>query len=134
MTERQLRKEKSKASGEYERIRDKCLKDHLPYEEFMHRAAEPKEQLYLIDKYLRLKTAATVEYGKEWKGDMMPIDEFKRRVMDGLLTDEDGEGWYATDNAKSDVRVIPSDAAENLMRTDFTHVLWFEFDKNENNV
>ena len=63
----------------------------------------------------------------------MPIDEFKRRVMDGLLTDEDGEGWYATDNAKSDVRVIPSDASEDLMRTDFTHVLWFEFDKEETN-
>ena len=132
MTERQLRNERAKVKSEYDRIMEKCLKERVGYEEFMHRAAEPKEQLYLIDKYLRLKAAATVEYGKEWKGDLMPIGEFKRKAADKIITDEDGEGWYATENAKSDVRVVPSDVTEDLLRTDFTHVLWFEFDKEDN--
>ena len=133
MTERQLRNERSKVKSEYDRIMDKCLNERVGYDEFMHRAAGPKEQLYLIDKYMRLKAAATVEYGKEWKGDLMPMDEFKRKSADGIITDEDGEGYYATENAKSDIRVVPSDVTENLVRTDFTHVLWFEFEKEESN-
>jgi len=133
MTERQLRAEHAKAAGEYQRIMDKCLKEGQSYDEFMHRAAEAKEKLYLVDKYLRLKAAATVEYGKEWKGDLMSMDEFTRKSKDGLLDDESGDGYYATDNAKSDVRIMPSDVIEGLVRTDFSHVMWFEKDKEAEN-
>ena len=42
-----------------------------------------------------------------------------------LLTDEDGYGYYATETAKSSIMIKPSDVVYDMLRTDFTHVLWF---------
>ena len=53
------------------------------------------------------------------------IEEFKKLVMDGALTDTDGSGLYATETSTSDVEIVPSDVEENLIREDFSHVMWF---------
>ena len=39
--------------------------------------------------------------------------------------DSDGYGYYATESAKSDVHIMPSDVIENIIRDDFSHVIWF---------
>ena len=83
------------------------------------------EGLYFIDKHKRLRQDPIVEYGKEWKGDTYTLEEFKKMAKSKILTDEDGYGYYATESAKSDVEIYPSDVLENLIREDFSHVIWF---------
>ena len=74
---------------------------------------------------MRLKKDATVEFGKNWDGDTYTLDEFISRVNGGAFIDDDGYGYYATDNGKSDITVYPSDIKENIYRNDFTHIIWF---------
>ena len=83
------------------------------------------EGLYLISKHKRLLQDPIIEYGKELNGDLYTIEEFKKMVEAGILTDYDGSGLYATETSTSDVEVIPSDVTEGLIREDFSHIMWF---------
>lgn len=121
----ELTKEQERLEEKYKAIEDQCLKERLPFEEFQKKAEKEATGLYLISKYKRLIMTPTVEYGKEWKGDYYTLEEFKDRAKKKLFVDEDGYGYYATDNAKSDIPILPSDVLENLIRDDFTHVIWF---------
>lgn len=124
-TLQELLKEEEKISKRYEEIEEECLKDRLGFNEFQERAKKEKEALYFIDKYKRLRQDPIVEYGKEWKGDLYTIDEFKSAVKHRLFVDSDGIGYYATETSKSDVEVLPSDFEENIIREDFSHIMWF---------
>lgn len=120
-----LKREEEKLRTKYNAIEDECLKKGLSFEEFQKMAKDEAEGLYLISKYKRLKQDPIVEYGKEWKGDLYTIEEFKKMVHSGILTDYDGSGLYATETSTSDVEVIPSDVTEGLIRDDFSHIMWF---------
>ena len=121
----ELLREEEKLRARYDEIEEQCLKEGLPFSEFEKRAKEPAEGLYLISKHKRLRQDPIVEYGKEWKGTTYTIDEFKKRAQSKALVDGDGVGYYATENAKSDVEICPSDVLEGLIREDFSHVIWF---------
>ena len=54
----------------------------------------------------------------------MPFEKFKKECENSYLTDDDGIGYYATKEAKSNIEIIPSDILENIYRNDFTHVIW----------
>lgn len=125
MTTDKLLKEEERNRKKYNEIEDECAKNGVSWEEFSERAKKEREALYLIDKYKRLRQDAIVEFGKEWKGDTYTIEEFKEMVKNKAITDEDGIGYYATESSKSDVKVMPSDFDENLIREDFSHVIWF---------
>ena len=125
MTITELLREESKLKKRYDDIETACLKEGLSFSDFQERAKEPAEGLYFIDKYKRLKQDPVVEYGKEWKGDTYTIDDFKDMVRGKVFVDDDGFGFYATESAKSDVMILPSDVMENLIREDFSHVIWF---------
>lgn len=120
-----LIKEKTRLSDTYDELFNKCAKEGLPFDKFKEEAAPIRQKLYFIDKYLRLKMSPTLSYGKEWKGEIFTIEEFIEMSEDGSLIDYDGVGYYATDEAKSDVEAYPSDFIENLYRKDFTHIIWF---------
>lgn len=120
-----LKKEEERLKAKYSEIEDDCIKKGLPFSEFVDLAHKEAEGIYLIDKYKRLLQDPIVTYGKEWKGDTMTLDEFKNSVKSGMLTDDDGYGYYATETSKSDVIIMPSDVKENLIREDFSHVIWF---------
>lgn len=84
--------------------------------------------MFIVDKLIRLKEDPVVTYGKEWSGKLYEIEKFKELCGENeqILTDEDGIGYYATETSKSNIIVKPSDFAyENMIRKDFTHVLWF---------
>lgn len=123
---KELLKLKAKYDRKYSEKMNECAKRGLPYEDFQKEANGIKEALYFIDKYMRLKADPVVEYGKEWKGRRYEMDEFKSKSIDGSITDEDGKGYYATIDSKSDIEIRPSDVAEGIIRDDFTHVIWFE--------
>ena len=120
-----LNREEERLRDKYKTIEEDCLKKGLSFEDFQKAAHEEAEGLYLISKYKRLLQDPIVEYGKEWKGDLLTMEAFKKMVNANMLTDYDGFGYYATETSKSDVQVYPSDVLENLIRDDFSHVMWF---------
>lgn len=58
-------------------------------------------------------------------GDKMTIREFVECCKEGLFIDYDGVGYYATDDQESDIFILPSHVSMGMVRTDFTHVIWF---------
>lgn len=124
-TYEELLREDDKLSKEYEELSDTCAKEGLSYMEFSEKAKPVKEKLYFISKYIRLKKSPSVEYGKEWKGDFYTLDRFISIVKNSGFIDDDGFGYYATENSKSDIMIYPSDIKENIYRNDFTHIIWF---------
>ena len=121
-TEELLREEK-RLRERYEDIENECLKEGKSFREFQDAARKEAEGLYFIDKVKRLRQDPVVEYGKEWRGDTFTLSEFKSMALSKQLVDDDG--YYATESAKSDVKVLPSDVLEGLIREDFSHVIWF---------
>jgi len=124
-TVEELLREEEKLLKRYHEIEDECLKERLSFDEFCKKAEKEQEGLYFIDKYLRLRQDPIVEYGKEWKGDLYSLDEFRAMVDSNAFVDDDGIGYYATENSKSDVVIKPSDITEGIIRDDFSHVMWF---------
>lgn len=124
-TYEELLKEEQKLNKEYTDIETQSLKDNLTFNEFCEKAHDVKEKLFFVDKQIRLKKEPIITFGKEWTGDFMTIEDFRNKSHSGLLTDEDGIGYYATENSKSDVEIKPSDFEFNLVREDFPYVIWF---------
>lgn len=121
----ELLAEKNRLELKYAQIETDCLKDNLSFAEFCNKAHDVKDKLYAIDKFLRLKEDPVLSYGKEWAGTMYDINYFKEMCEHEMFTDEDGFGYYATETAKSNIIVKPSDFTSKMVREDFTHVLWF---------
>lgn len=119
--------EQYRLDEKYHSIETECLKDNLSYADFCNKAHDVKEKMFVVDKFIRLKADPILTYGKEWSGTLYTIEEFKRLCDENrqVLTDEDGFGYYATETAKSSVIIKPSDVVYDMVRTDFTHVLWF---------
>lgn len=124
-TYEELLREEERLNERYTEISDTCAQEGLSFSEFKERVKPIKEKLYFISKYKRLKQTPTVEYGKEWRGDIFTLEKFIELVNDGGFTDFDGYGYYATEDAKSDVYIYPSDIREKIYRSDFTNIIWF---------
>ena len=125
----ELKRMEAQFQDEYRKKMDECAKKNMGFQEFADEAKTIKENLYFIKKYLHLNADPVLEFGKEWKGIRYEIGEFKSMVMNGTFTDEDGVGYYATIDSKSDVEISPSDVLEGIVREDFSHVIWFEKNK-----
>ena len=122
----ELCREESKLRIKYNEIEDDSVRNGLSFDAFTEKSKDVAEKLYFISKFKRLKQDPNVTYGKEWNGITLTLDKFKTLVLNDAYTDEDGYGYYATETSKSDVIIKPSDVSENLIRTDFTYVIWFE--------
>lgn len=123
----ELISERNRLEEKYSQIETECLKDNLSFAEFCNKAHDVKDRLFAVDKFLRMKEDPILTYGKEWSGTLYEINKFKELCdeVHQVFTDEDGIGYYATETAKSNIIVKPSDFAYDMVRTDFTHVLWF---------
>lgn len=104
---------------------DECAKKGLSFDEMILETIEDRKLVFNLDKDARLVQDPSVQYKKKWKGVLIPMEDFKEKC-DGILTDEDGYGLYATETSVSDVKIYPSDILEKKYRSDFTHVMWFE--------
>lgn len=124
-TDVELERMEKRYENERNRIMDDCLSKQLSFDEYEKSAKDVLEKLYFIDKYRKLKANPVVEYGKEWKGETMTFTEFRERCADGYFVDDDGYGYYATIDGKSNIIIKPSDVTEDICRSDFTHVIWF---------
>lgn len=126
MTLEDLQKEEKRIDAKYQDILNSSAKEGLSWEDFCKKAHDEREQLYFLSKYIRLKQEPTMSFDTERGGDEYTLEEFKEICTEtNMFTDSDGFGVYATEKGVSDIEVYPSDFTENLYRTDFTHILWY---------
>jgi hypothetical protein len=58
-------------------------------------------------------------------GSHMLLKDFVDCCNDGVFIDYDGAGYYATETEESDICANPSDIVCGNIRTDFSHVMWY---------
>lgn len=121
----QWKQEFNKLEIENTEREDQCAKDGDSWQEMLVKTREIKEKMAHADKMMRKLQEPTLTYNKKWKGTKMELSNFIEIVFANKLTDLDGEGYYATETAKTDIIIRPSDIKENLYRDDFPYVLWF---------
>ena len=90
----------------------------------LSKTSEIKKKMAVADKMMRKLREPSLTYNKKWKGKKMELEDFVAASLSKEIIDSDGEGYYATETAKTDVLVRPSDITENIYRTDFPYVLW----------
>ena len=105
---------------------EQCAKDGLTWQEMLIKTREIKDRMAEIDKKMRKIQEPSLTYNKKWKGKKLLLEDFIISAVAKEITDTSGEGYYASETAKTDVRVYPSDIIENIYRTDFPYVIWIE--------
>ena len=103
---------------------DLCAKEGDDWLVMLHKTAEIKQKMAHADKMMRKLQEPSLTYNKKWKGKKMELEDFIAASVAKEIIDTDGEGYYASETAKTDVLVRPSDILENIYRTDFPYVLW----------
>ena len=103
---------------------DQCAKDGNTWQEMLIKTKGIKEKMAHIDKMMRKIQEPSLIYNKKWKGRKMELEDFIAASIAKDIADMDGEGYYATETAKTDIRIYPSDIIENIYRTEFPYVLW----------
>ena len=58
-------------------------------------------------------------------GDKMTLKTFIGCCKSGGFINYDGYGHYATKNKVSNIEIYPTDIKYDRVRTDFTHVIWY---------
>lgn len=104
---------------------DECAKKGLKWEEMLVETKDIRALIAENDRKLRNMQDPTMQFGKNWAGDLMTLENFVNSVENGFFVDNDGYGRYATETGVSDIRVYPSDILDNDYRHDFSHVMWF---------
>ena len=90
----------------------------------LSKTSEIKKKMAVADKMMRKLQEPSLTYNKKWKGKKMELEDFVAASVAKEIVDSDGEGYYSTETAKTDILVRPSDIVENIYRTDFPYVLW----------
>lgn len=103
---------------------DQCAKEGDTWQEMLIKTKGIKEKMAHIDKMMRKIQEPSLIYNKKWKGRKMELEDFIAASIAKDIADMDGEGYYATETAKTDIRIYPSDIIENIYRTEFPYVLW----------
>lgn len=104
---------------------DQCAKEGNTWQEMLLKTKGIKEKMAHADKMMRKLQEPSLTYNKKWKGTKMELAKFIEIVTANELSDMDGEGYYATETAKTDIIIRPSDIKENIYRDDFPYILWF---------
>ena len=108
---------------------ERCAKEGDDWFVMLNKTSEIKKKMAVADKMMRKLQEPSLTYNKKWKGKKMELEDFIAASVAKEIVDTDGEGYYATETAKTDIIVRPSDIIENIYRTDFPYVLWFPNNK-----
>jgi len=120
------KKEFEKLNKELLLQEDECAKNGLSFDEMFEKTKDIRIQLFKISQEMRLVQEPTMVFDKQWNGEYYTLEEFVRTCEMNGFTDEDGCGYYATENGKSNIPIYPSDVLDDKVRNDFSHVIWFE--------
>ena len=121
----QWKQEYGRLEIENTEMEEQCAKDGDSWQEMLVKTREIKERMAKADKMMRKLQEPTLTYNKKWKGTKMELAKFIEIVTANELSDIDGEGYYASETAKTDIIIRPSDIKENIYRDDFPYILWF---------
>lgn len=124
-TYKELVKEYEHLSTQLKDAEEQCAKKGVDWDEMLKETNEIRVKLLLNDQQQRLIKDPTMQFGKTWNGELIPIEEFVRICQNELYSDNDGYGRYATEKGVSDVAIYPSDILDDKYRKDFSHVMWF---------
>ena len=118
----ELKKKIEDLKIEYDEILEKSLEENKTWDEFRN---DPKVREYwnAIAEYHTVQDfeLRPIENGF---GLLMPIEEFKE-MAGCFFSDYDGSGYYATDKQISNIPCVPSEICEGYIRSDFSHVMWY---------
>lgn len=103
---------------------EQCAKDGNTWQEMLLKTKGIKDKMAYADKMMRKLQEPTLTYNKKWKGVKMELNKFIELAKAREIIDTDGEGYYSTETAKTDVIIRPSDIIEDIYRTDFPYVQW----------
>ena len=103
---------------------DLCAKEGDDWLVMLSKTSEIKKKMAVADKMMRKLQEPSLTYNKKWKGKKMELEDFIAASVAKEIVDSDGEGYYATETAKTDIIVRPSDITENIYRTEFPYVSW----------
>lgn len=123
-----LQKKYTELVKSYSVLWNDCAYRGLPYNEMLTETENLRNEIYEISQNMRLIKEPRITYAKKNEktvGDRYKIADFIDMCVDGVLTDEDGFGLYASSKGISDIEVYPSDITGEKYRKDFTHVMWF---------
>ena len=122
----QLKEEYRQLEIENAEQEDKCAKEGLDWTDMLLKTRDIKEKMAYVDKMMRKIQEPSLIYNKKWKGKKILLEDFISASVAKEITDSSGEGYYATETAKTDVRIYPSDITQNIYRAEFPYIIWFE--------
>lgn len=126
---KELKDRNDELQKEYLTRQNELAKKGVRWDEMTTELRPIREEIWLNEKRIRLAKDPALSFGKKWKGKTYTLEEFSKMSKSGEITDNDGYGFYATELAKSDIEIYPSDILSEMVRTDFPNVIWFEVKK-----
>ena len=106
-------------------MEEQCAQNGDSWQEMLLKTKDIKGRMAYADKMMRKLQEPSLTYNKKWKGMKMLLDDFIDKATGKEIVDSDGYGYYATETAKTDIIIRPSDITEDIYRTDFPYVIWF---------
>ena len=126
---KELKDRNEQLQKEYLTRQNELAKKGVNWEDMTNELRPIREEIWLNEKRMRLAKDPALSFGKKWKGKTYTLEEFSNMSKSGEITDNDGYGFYATELAKSDIEIYPSDVLTEMVRTDFPNVIWFKTEK-----
>lgn len=124
MNEEKLLRELERCRDEYSKEINQ-LPNNLSFSEF--RRLSEKASIKVLEasrSYRKIKTPNYINTISEF-GDVMTIKDFISNCEYGNFIDSDGYGVYIKDGKETDIEIYPSDVEYNVIRGDFTEMIWF---------
>lgn len=124
MNEEKLLRELERCRDEYNKEINQ-LPNNLSFSEF--RRLSEKASIKVLEasrSYRKIKTPNYINTISEF-GDVMTIKDFISNCEYGNFIDSDGYGVYIKDGKETDIEIYPSDVEYNVIRGDFTEMIWF---------
>jgi len=94
------------------------------YEEYEVESELFYEKIAVINRAIRLLKPFKLK-DKDGHGSLMTLEDFVDSCKSGGFIDYDGFGNYSTKDKISDITIYPSDVEANELRSNFTHVTWY---------
>ena len=121
---RELIKENDTLTKQLSEKEDYCARNGMSWDDMIKETNDIRLKITENDRKARQIQDPTIQFGKNWNGELIPIDKFIKGCEVGDFEDSNGVGRYATETGVSDIYIYPSDVLDNVYRKDFSHVLW----------
>ena len=124
MTYEEIEKKYKELEAEIHKDMDECARKGMSWDDCVKELTDKAVEIHDLGLQMRLIQNPIITYGKNYRGTLIPIDDFVEKAKNGIYKDSEGYGVYATETSISDIKIYPSDTE---VRKDFSHVVWFRY-------